>query len=249
MKKLFTLLLAAPLFASATTTYEDFGSGIIYNINVPVNLDMDGNGQDDFVINGAANSLEITPIFAEGCYDIGSTGTGFIVYGGGESFVNGSTSLADWEEDVPATFWDNSFGVNSNITDGQDFYIRIMLYNVMKEGFIHLVVDDATQTLRILDWMYTDDFSYEIGSASSVVENPLAFQMYPNPVNSVLTIESSEKLTGKMELVNALGQVCITKELSGIFKTTLDASAFEAGIYFIRITKGDLISNKRIVIK
>ncbi|MBL4704116.1 MAG: T9SS type A sorting domain-containing protein [Flavobacteriales bacterium] len=250
MKRLFTLLLIAPLIASATITYEDFGAGLVYNLNTPVSLDMDNNGQVDFTINGTTGNLDITPIYVHGCYHKG-IGTLFVPYNGGETFLTGSTMITEWEENVPAAFWTNTGGFNLAVSDGQDFYLRIMLYNVMMEGYIHIVIDESSQTLRILDWMYTDDASYEIGAAMAIPEEPVApaLNIYPNPVSSILIVEVDEIVEGTLELINITGQVCYSQQLNGILRSSINVAKFDAGIYFIRLTQGTIVSRKRVIIK
>ena len=68
-----------------------------------------------------------------------------------------------------------------------------------------------------------------------VLEN---FEVYPNPTHSYLTVqwESNDELA-TIRLTNAVGQTVLQQQITN--GSTLDISAIQSGIYFVRIEDGD----------
>jgi hypothetical protein len=249
MKKLFKTLLLIPIIGSASTVHDFFGNGLEFELNATVNIDIDNNGQDDFAINTESDILGIFPIYAEGCYDNGQ-GNGFNIYYGGETFANGSTDINDWEENIPTNFYHATNGLSPYLLSGQDFYIRIMLYNVGKEGFIHLKIDEVSQKLVILDWMYTDESTYELPlNTSSVVENDFTFSTFPNPATDIISIKSSLLSEAKIEIIDINGNICLHRKIDPSGKTTMSVSDLSPGVYFISYYAQERKITKKLLIQ
>jgi len=70
------------------------------------------------------------------------------------------------------------------------------------------------------------------------------FNMYPNPVNSLLTINLNEKAT--YSLLNLNGQLLTNGTLT-IGKNELNLSNFSNGLYFIRIKTSNGIVTKKLI--
>ena len=72
------------------------------------------------------------------------------------------------------------------------------------------------------------------------------FLIYPNPVDDILKIKSSDEIK-KVKVYNLSGQL-IMSEGQG-FETQIDMSNFDSGMYLLRIETEDNIYSKRIVKK
>lgn len=77
--------------------------------------------------------------------------------------------------------------------------------------------------------------------------NVTPVHVYPNPVKSVLNIET--KGNDRIVIVNAVGQVMLNKTISEVASIqTVDCSGWAKGIYFVRITDNSgMLSTQKIV--
>ena len=81
-------------------------------------------------------------------------------------------------------------------------------------------------------------------NVSSVDElEPTTFNSYPNPVNTILVIEST--INDQFTIYSTLGKVIETVQVLPASKTELNCSQLEEGIYFIKGTNG--VSKKFVV--
>ena len=81
------------------------------------------------------------------------------------------------------------------------------------------------------------------------IENQEAINLtiYPNPVSSILTIESSQKLTSDLEIFNSNGKlVKIIKAYGSELK--IDVSSFENGVYFLHFEVGMQKIMKKVLV-
>jgi len=83
------------------------------------------------------------------------------------------------------------------------------------------------------------------------IESNTFFNVFPNPVNNLLSINYSSTADSKIEIINSQGQ--IIKELSnqkttGNYTITVDTKQFTKGIYFIKISGGGNTKQTRIII-
>ena len=79
----------------------------------------------------------------------------------------------------------------------------------------------------------------------------LQVSVYPNPTSSTLTIDLQNGLlnTVRATLFNAMGQaVTAPTELHPSVPSTLDLAPLAAGIYFLRIAGGGVVSTQKIVV-
>ena len=72
------------------------------------------------------------------------------------------------------------------------------------------------------------------------------FSVYPNPAKDFLTIDAPG--ADRIEMVNFMGQVVRVIENTDS-KTVINVKDFDAGIYFIRVSDGENVSTKKVVIR
>jgi hypothetical protein len=87
-------------------------------------------------------------------------------------------------------------------------------------------------------------------ATASLKENSIeGFVAYPNPISdkrfTVSTANSDNKL---VNIYNVLGKQVFTQSFTGTSKT-LDVSAISTGIYILKVTEGNKISTKKLVIR
>lgn len=81
----------------------------------------------------------------------------------------------------------------------------------------------------------------ELTAAVGIEENILA-NIYPNPTNSILTVQIPSDVN--YELYNVQGQLIY----SGKATSTIDVSDFSKGVYQLKLTRGDLVAVEKILI-
>ncbi|SDS01478.1 Por secretion system C-terminal sorting domain-containing protein [Polaribacter sp. KT25b] len=72
-------------------------------------------------------------------------------------------------------------------------------------------------------------------------ENSLNFNFYPNPVKSILNIESSTNQIESLKVSSILGQVIFNNQNINTTKTTVDLSSYSKGIYLVTINNLEVI--------
>jgi photosystem II stability/assembly factor-like uncharacterized protein len=113
--------------------------------------------------------------------------------------------------------------------DGQTVYVAIQC--VTADAFIFMV-DDIS-------------ISFTVGTPEQAQE--IEFAVYPNPVTDHMNIVSGVEMT-QVDIFNQLGQ----KVFSQVIKDTnfnLNTSAFNSGVYYIRITTGNGIATEKVMVR
>ena len=101
----------------------------------------------------------------------------------------------------------------------------------------------GAQTFNLASTVTFDDVQL-VYNVSSVDElEPTTFNSYPNPVNTILVIEST--INDQFTIYSTLGKVIETVQVLPASKTELNCSQLEEGIYFIKGTNG--VSKKFVV--
>jgi hypothetical protein len=92
------------------------------------------------------------------------------------------------------------------------------------------------------------------GQITSVEESAFsqAISLYPNPANGVTSLEINGQFNTELEVVvvNAMGQEMIRKQMQpALGALSLDLSALNQGMYFVRISNGQELAVKRLMIQ
>lgn len=157
-----------------------------------------------------------------------SSEQGFIIYGERDRF-------------------DNAAGMGGSLVATGD-------YN--NDGFADLVIsgnlDYERETLYVFDNLagitVNNQLEYDIISTFNLEQN------YPNPFNPSTTINFSVQQAGNvtMSVYNLLGQKVATlvdqKMQAGSHSVIFDASALSSGTYIYRITSGDFVQTKKMML-
>ena len=70
--------------------------------------------------------------------------------------------------------------------------------------------------------------------------------IYPNPTNTILTIETGISDLYNIEITSQNGQLILSKEMEGTTHQ-LDLSSFQSGVYFITIRSKDFTTTRKII--
>jgi hypothetical protein len=99
--------------------------------------------------------------------------------------------------------------------------------------FDSLVSDTSTLITCLFDYIVTTA--------------PIKFEVYPNPVSSILYINCNDKSDFDLEIYNMVG-TCILKS-NFRNQTSLNCSEFSPGIYFVKIFNKDQVGTKKFVLE
>lgn len=83
----------------------------------------------------------------------------------------------------------------------------------------------------------------ELSSTTSIA-------LYPNPAKENVTIAfATEVKTGSVKLINAIGQVVLTKEVKNASSAEINLNAINKGVYFVQIENNGEKTVKRLIIE
>jgi len=86
--------------------------------------------------------------------------------------------------------------------------------------------------------------SYELLGLNEVEKTN--FKLYPNPVKEELNINFLKDTNGLMTIYNILGEVVLTKNISGV-NNQIKVSNLQSGVYLVKITSENSSVTKKIV--
>ena len=132
---------------------------------------------------------------------------------------------------------------------------RIFEFTPTESGNFETQIHLGTSLDGSIPDCYLNQDAYSIPVYITVVPQPCSLgvsgvdisglQYYPNPVNSILTIEAQEVITD-VTIYTVLGQMLETKAINSS-SATLDLSAFAKGPYFLKIHANDKVRNIKII--
>ncbi|MCH8330458.1 MAG: T9SS type A sorting domain-containing protein [Bacteroidetes bacterium] len=106
---------------------------------------------------------------------------------------------------------------------------------------------------RINNIDYADDAAnWQAGSSLVVVkdiQDESYFKAYPNPASTTLSIRFYDNFTGRLYLVNILGQTLLSKQIDHSYSYSLDISRLTPGFYFIKFEGGGMMRSLKLVVQ
>ena len=127
-------------------------------------------------------------------------------------------------------------------------------------GVLSLVLDygEYAYTINKEDYLKVEaalylnenvDTTILLSSTISAIHNPLldALQLYPNPVEDVLTIENAPS-NSVLQMISLSGRLVYTTQVSSE-NFTISTSQFDKGLYFVRIVETEGSSVQKLMIK
>jgi len=89
------------------------------------------------------------------------------------------------------------------------------------------------------------DMDYLLGTEHSNSAFANELKLYPNPSNSMVTLESNEIIT-KVEISNTLGQIVLLDNLNRTTKKSFDLKDLPKGLYLIKVFNNDNFAVKQL---
>lgn len=84
-------------------------------------------------------------------------------------------------------------------------------------------------------------------STVDIEENFIISSIYPNPTKGLVYIELKDADRANIELLDASGRIIKTSNNNGSRVSNIDLGTLPEGVYFVRITKGNNVSTKRLI--
>ncbi len=143
-----------------------------------------------------------------------------------------------------------AFAIGKSVSSGQTFYFRIYPWytgSASNSKYVHTqlaVIKGSTSPAAT-------------GIAKDVAAIPREIQLnqnYPNPFNPTTTMQFALTKSGhvSLEVFNILGQhvaTLVNEVLSaGTYHVNFDATALSSGVYLYRLTAGDVVQTKKMVL-
>jgi hypothetical protein len=216
--------------------------------------------RDNSILGGATASddMTVTSTDSAGPFIVTSQDTN-------ESWDLNTTQTITWDVANTDASPVNEASVNILLsTDGGVTFPTELATNVPNDGSHPIVVPtntDATTQARIMVMGVTNPF-YQVNTTNFTVTDVLGlsdiattgFEIYPNPTSGIFNvsfISSSNEVS--IALYDVIGRKISEKTEdtanNAPFNKELDYQYLPKGIYFIKITDGDLISTKRLIKK
>lgn len=131
---------------------------------------------------------------------------------------------------------DNVGTVAENVTAsglivGNTYYIRVYPWG-------NAIPADPTFNICVYEGAF-------IGVEENVQKD--RFKLYPNPTNGILNIEYNHDISGKLQVINGMGQVVISTSLD----SKVDLSSLNKGLYLVNIIdeKGISLLTDRVIVE
>ena len=265
MKK--TLLFITSLLIlnslSAAINYTNYDDGWVIPMGANEAIDIDGNGTDDFYVNGIAGELGFVPIYGVGCFSSPSE-TAYTSFGArelsrhqlGDLIQLNSLNLYDFIDDGRGSGYSVSGGFADGWVDMEDVYIGfvVIVNGDSQSGWMRIVLDETNETLIIKELAYEDPQPIDsggilVGDKETTAVNNLSedfgkVTIAPNPANDFFQIDFD--YVGKKELSiviqNGVGQEVYRSAANftlGKSTINLSTSNWSTGVYFIRFETTD----------
>jgi len=206
----------------------DPGTGV--NQAIKMNFAVAGYGEGT---NNATNISTYNWLHFDYFADANSTQIRFILIGGGEFYYELSDTGA---APIVAGSW-QSVNVPLSFFEGLGF---------SKTNFLQYKL--GTSSDLVSDIVYFDNiyFSQNQGTVLSTRSNEAAiFDMYPNPANTLVTIDAKNSIDS-VSVFNLLGQE-VMKATPNAVQATLDITNLNAGVYLVKTTSEGKSSTSRLI--
>jgi hypothetical protein len=160
--------------------------------------------------------------------------------------TNGSAMAVVWRQVVssadqlPILFTDNIAAGFPAAYDTVDLANITNVDVAVGNGTVFVIwQDDGSSTVKYRKGTFT--------TTSVDAVNQTSFNIYPNPVEDVLTIEATKNIDG-FKIVNVLGATEREAAINNISKSLkVDLTGLSTGIYFLEIKSGDKVFNKKFI--
>jgi hypothetical protein len=139
------------------------------------------------------------------------------------------TTIEEWDiKEMRATEW-KQHSVDLSEYAGQFIWVAIRHFN-SSNNFV-LCVDDANISNFVPAYNWGKSFIL-VSDETSITEENISFDIYPNPVNDILYIETP---TLTVEIYDVYGRRQVTETPSHQDNLSIDVSNLKSGVYFVKV--------------
>lgn len=165
--------------------------------------------------------------------------------------IKNNTIQVNW---LTETETNNDYFLLERSNDGMNYSLLTKMLSKGNAGFSYTYTDYSplvgTSYYRLtqVDKDGTK-VTFDPKAVNLSLENQVSASIYPNPaIGGKITIELTRNNFTKLELVNLQGQVIKTLSIgTAELEKALDISSYASGIYFVRLSNGVKVLNKKIV--
>ena len=154
-------------------------------------------------------------------------------------------TIAEWEvtDERVASPW-KEYAINLDKYAGQHIWVAIRHFN-SEDNFI-LCIDDISINNFVNCHKWSHDFSLNLDEAS-LAEQEVALNIYPNPVQDRLYIET-QTLTQTVEIYDVYGRVQnLRNSETQKLRNSIDVTDLNSGVYFVKVVTENGEAVKRVI--
>ena len=254
----FSFTTSNPEYCSST--YTESGSEYILNVSFGT-INNDSGDENE---NGYEDYTDIsTDVEAESVYTLSVT-----INTAGE-YKDHCFAFIDWNQDFVFDTATERYDLGNiaNVTAGilsTDITVPGTAASGTTRMRVLIEYEDATNGVgqgacdddHITEWGETEDYSLNvINNTTAVAENTFnTFSLFPNPSDGLfyLQLESNNNDSAFVQLFDTRGRLLRNidiNESNSTVNTSLDFSEINAGIYLLKVTKGNQIGVQQVIIK
>ena len=270
--RIFILILVAILNVaaiSAQITYTDYEDTWAIDMNTPAEVDLNGDGIVDFMLNTFENELSFVPIFAIGCFASESPLSNNLNTLSLQTFVEGDlikiddSNMFDYIDDDRGSLYNESLGLADGWEANKRQYIGVAVFNEFApqnvyEAWMSVSINPQTQQLIIHEAAYTAWNTFgeggitvgdrgEAPTAIENIENLRNITIAPNPVQDLLNLSydytGSEPMT--ITITNTSGQL-IYQQPANTFMS-IATTDWSTGIYLIKFENDNGVEIRKVL--
>lgn len=118
-------------------------------------------------------------------------------------------------------------------------YTGLRIFTKFKTGDSNL---DSNDPCAVFESGELEDYGVAISSVILSVEQPAAvknIKVFPNPVSSILTVQSDNSLIHKVRLITSLGQVILVRNKGNSNRVNINVENLNKGLYVVEVTTED----------
>lgn len=170
----------------------------------------------------------------------------------------GGVTQGNWSEEIEANIPGDRKGVGVSgpmtILPSQELDLDVAyIFAQSDDGTSFSSIDLMKSYADTIKWAFTHDIT---PCGTSFVYNTLpendtdigsSISIYPNPANNTLILEFGAISDYQIQVLDIQGKVFLTENVSGDIKV-LDISSLSEGVYFVRISDGKFVENRKLVV-
>ena len=250
-------------FTNWTENGSQVSTNATYNFTVTGNRTLIANfNLQSFTINATASPLEGGQITGTGTFNYGTSATLTATANTGYTFVNWTENGSSVSNDatynfivtenrtLTAVFTTNTYTVTIDIPSEGGIVTGAGTYNYNESITLTAIPSEnysfESWTIEVdRETVYDNPYTFIVTENMSITANFKSTigidetfdntSIYPNPVDDIVRIKSTNANIEKIEMYNIVGDLVYEREAIKNTEATIDMSGFTSGIYFVKV--------------